>query len=89
MRTISSQPGYRGSQVLLMTGQIDESDELAGMLANLLCRIALYIINGLAIGIESQKLMRYRRCPSGLNLVQMAEHIQTGPPSTIIQMTLS
>ena len=56
----------------MVSGQVDEGDELRRVLADLLRRAALGVVDGVALGVEAQDLVGYRRRPAGLDLVQMS-----------------
>ena len=56
----------------MVSGQIDEGDELRRVLADLLRCAALGVVDGVALGVETQDLVGYRRRPTGLDLVKMS-----------------
>ena len=51
---------------------LSHRDELRRVLADLLCRVALGVVDGVALRVKAQNLVGYRRRPAGLNFVQMS-----------------
>ena len=64
MRRVSCEAVDRRLQVLLVTSEVDEGDDLAGVVANLFGRLALGVVHWTALRVEAQDLVRYRRRPA-------------------------
>jgi hypothetical protein len=75
VRRVSRQPRYRSPEIFLMSGQVDEGDELRRVLADLLRRVALVVVHRVSLGVKAEQLMRDGRRPAGLDLVQVPEHV--------------
>ena len=59
MWRVSGQAVDRRSQILLMTSQINERDHFARVVADLLRRLAVGIVDGPAFRIETQNFVTY------------------------------
>ena len=88
MWRVSGQSVDRRSQILLMTSQINEGDHFARVVADLLRRLAVGVVDGPTFRIETQNFVTYRRSATRLDLVQMTEHVESGPPTSVVQFSL-
>ena len=64
VRRVSREAVDRRLQVLLVASEVDEGDDLAGVVANLFGRLALGVVHWTALRVEAQDLVRYRRRPA-------------------------
>lgn len=71
-----------------MTSEIDEGYDLARVIANLLGRLAVGVVDRAALRVEAENLVRYGGCAARLDFVQVAKHVETGSTSSIIKFTL-
>lgn len=84
MRRVSSKAIDCRLQVFLMTSKIDEGDDLARVITDLLGRLAVGVVNGTALRVEAENLVGDGGGTTGLDFVQVTKHVETGSASSVI-----
>ena len=84
---VAGQGGDGGAQVLLVTSQVQQRDQLVSLLADLLCSRVTAVVHHGPRAVEAEDAMGDGARPPALDLVKVPEHVQPRPAPPIVELS--